>query len=319
MRFSALLAAIALTAGGAPARAQQAAASAAAQVDIAFTPPLETVLRFRVTRTKVRSDRPGDIKAAWIEELRFARSGDGFILYWRMDPTSLPPEMRHPLLAPMVAPFSGQPIAFDLDADGSPLRVRDWSTVLPKLLQAVDGVLPMAAAQTADKAQAERATAQVRAMFADLDAEQAKSILLKNVAPLLQWGGISMRVGETVAETNEQPVPILGGNVTQNVRVTLAALDPGKTARIEMRTETDRASFKQLIAHAAERFGAIADPAQKEKMTRELAQMERMEIVDSSVVVIDLATGLPRTLDTSRKARIEGITQSEDLRIEWLR
>jgi hypothetical protein len=318
-RFLVAIVAATLTISGNSALAQPATAPAGQHVDIAFAPPLDTQLRFRITKTKVRSDRPATPAVSWSEELRFVRSGDGFILHWRMLAESLPPEMRAPAVAAMITPFIGDPIAFDLDADGNLLRVRDWDNLKPKLLAAVDSSLPAIQRRMPDKTEAAAIIGQVRALFDGVDAEQATTLMLKNIAPVLHWGGTSLELGKTVTETNDQTVMMLGDNVAQTVHVTLTALNPGKSARIDVRTETDQASIQQLMATLAQRFGPSEDPARKAQMERELAKMEQMTLTDTAVVIVDLATGLPTTLDNSRKASVKGVTQTETLRIEWLR
>ncbi|RYG21508.1 MAG: hypothetical protein EON93_25880, partial [Burkholderiales bacterium] len=103
-------------------------------VDISFNPPLDKLLQFRITRTKLENGKAvAPTPLAFIHELRFTGSPTGYTLYWRMPSEGLPKPFRDPnlraYLMPMVAPFTGEPIQFDIDDEGAPLRVRDWESV----------------------------------------------------------------------------------------------------------------------------------------------------------------------------------------------
>lgn len=296
----------------------QTTSTAAAKVDIVFAPPLDSVLRFRITRSRARGEQP-ESKASWIEEMRFVRDGEGFVLHWRMDPASLPAEMRDPRIAPMVAPFTGTPIAFEMDADGTLLRVRDWDKLRPEILGLVDKAVALRSEDEENKEQAAQISAQVRAMFDGVDAEGATQMLLKNIAPALNWGGTSMTLGETVTESAERPMPMFGASLLQHIRSTMTALDPGRTARIEMRMDNDRDSLNAFVAGIVQQFGPADDAETKRRIAGEVAKIADFTVVDQTIVELDLATALPRTLNNTRSATVASVKQSDKLLIEWLR
>lgn len=311
----ALLLALAPALAAAPAIAQTA--PAATQIEIPFAPPLDTVLRFRITNSETVAGKTGP-SFSWVEELRFVKSGDGFILHWRMDPSSFPAEMRTPITAPLVAPFTGAPIAFDLDDDGALLQVRDWESLRPKMLDLVDKAIALRTEGDTDKAKVAEISAQIHAMFESVDAEGATGLLLKNIAPVLIWGDTAMELGKPVTESREQPVPMFGASILQNVRTTLTAIDPGQTATIEVRSENDPASFNAFMVKLMQRF-APDDPAAKDRMAAAMEQFKEFSVVDESIVQLDIATALPRVLTNTRNATAAGVKKSETLRIEWLR
>lgn len=295
-----------------PLAAQTATSAKPATIDIVFNPPLDTPLRYRVARDRAaRAGRPA-MSANWIEELRFTKAGDGFVVHWRMDPASLPAEMRAPALAPMIAPFTGEPIAFDLDAEGNVLRVRDWPAAQARILAAVD-----AAGQLVPAADHDKVTPQVRAMFAALTAETAPSAMLRNVEPLFGGGGLSMTVGEAIDAPIEQPVPMLGGSVAMTVTVNLTAAEPGRTATLTSRSEYDPESFRQLLARVVDRFA----PAEKAARKRELEQaMPDMMLTETGTTLIDLPSGMPLRFENRRTATIDGKPiPVESLVLTWLR
>ncbi len=295
-----------------PVAAQTASKAEPATIDIVFNPPTDTPMRYRITRDRAaRASRPA-MSASWVEELRFTRAGDGFIAQWRMDGDSLPPEMRGPAVAPMVAPFTGEPIAFDLDAEGTVLRVRDWPAAQARILAAVD-----AAAQLIPAADRDKVMPQVRAMFTGLTAETAPSALLRNVNPVFGGGGLSMHVGEAISTPIEQPVPMLGGSVAMDVTVTLSAAEPGRPATLTSRSDYDPDSFKQLLTQLADRFA----PAEKAARKQELEQMlPEMLLSEAGTTLIDLPSGMPLRYESKRTATIDGKTVPvESLVLSWLR
>lgn len=303
---------LACLAPAAPAAAQASDKAEPATIDIVFNPPLDAPLRYRVVRDRAaREGRPAAV-ANWIEELRFAKAGDGFIAYWRMDPASLPAEMRAPAVAPMVAPFTGEPIAFELDGEGTVLRAHDWPETRARITTAVEGagkLLPADAAQVMPR---------IRAMFGALTAETAPSVLLRNLDPLFGSGGLSAAIGETMHAPVEQPVPLLAGTVTMNVDVTLTAAEPGRTATLVSRSEIDPESLKQLMARMVDRFGASKDG---EKLKREFAEkMPEMLVADVGTTLIDLPSGMPLRFESRRTAKLDGKEiPVETLTLTWLR
>ncbi|MBB4098595.1 hypothetical protein [Sphingomonas kyeonggiensis] len=296
----------------APAAAQSGAAATPATIDIVFNPPLDTPLRYRVVRDRAaRKDWPA-VVTNWVEELHFARAGDGFVAHWRMDPASLPAEMHAPTVAPMVAPFTGTPIAFDLDAEGNVLRVRDWPAAQARMMAAVDAAAAIIPANERD-----RVMPQIRAMFTALTAETAPSMLLRNVDPLFGGGGLSMKVGEAIRTPMAQQVPLLGGSVTMDVTVTLTTAEPGRTATLVSRSEIDPESLKQLMARMVDRFGTSRDG---EKLKREFAEkMPEMLVTEGSTTLIDLPSGMPLRFESRRTAKIDGKeVPVETLTLSWL-
>lgn len=292
-----------------PASAQHAPAS----VEVVFDPPLDATQRFRLTITKKGRT------VSWVEELRFARDGDGFLAYWRMDPQSLPPELMHPLMLPLTDPFTREPTAFELDAKGSLLRVRDWHIVKPRLLKTVADSRPAVEARgVTGAADMDKVLAGVIAMFDGLTAETAPDILLKYLGPVMGAGGIAMEVGETREDDVEIPAALFGISVVQKVRISLTAVDPGRSATVVAGSELDQEGFRKLMAGMIDRF-RHAHPAKMAELERQVAEMQRLNMTDAMTMVIDLPTGLVSRYDSRRTARADAETMVETHKIEWLR
>jgi hypothetical protein len=288
----------------APAFAQDAAKADAAQVEIRFNPPLDTPQQFRVTRSKARGGATTK-PVSWIEELRFARNGKGFILYWHMVWDSLPATVRAPNVASLTRPFAQDPIAFDLDSNGNVLRARDWATVQPKLI----GV----ARDTGHLLKVTDALAErLVALFQKLDAESAPSIILKNIDPVLGGGGIAMRVGETRDSSRDVAVPIFDGTIRQNVTATMRAAD-ARSATIDTVSKIDPDSLRKLSASMA----GLA-PEKRPDLQRGQAAIQQLSVVDTTSMTVDRASGLPIRLENRRVTQVEGVEQIETLLIEWI-
>lgn len=179
---------------------------AAQRAETRFAPPLGVAQRFRLTITKRGQTH------SWIEEVRFERDGDAYVAHWRMDPASLPPAMKHPLLAPMIRPFTGAPVAFELDDEGSVVGVRDWSTQQARLLKSIDDSRPLLlAASGADKNEAETILAATRAMFQQLDAQSGADIILKKPGPGV-WLGRLWAEPESAGDGNRDGSDRMAGH-----------------------------------------------------------------------------------------------------------
>lgn len=309
---------VALALGAAlPATAQDAAAPAsvaqAEPVETRFNPPLGAVQRFRVKVTKRGQTQ------TWIEELRFERDGIAYLAHWRMDPTSFSAEMRHPALAPSLRPFTGTPVKLELDSDGSVVRIRDWEPLKAQMLESAKAIGPLMMTATAnrekpDPAAERKIMAGMSAMLGQLSAETASDVVVKYLSPALGWGGHTRTVGE-IAETVEQAdVPLLGTSVERRIKLTLAKAD-AETAQFVITTAIDGAALKDMMTKVAAMF-ENPDPAVRARARQSLAKLEQMTIVQTTTVLLDRATSLPRRLDQSVSS--EGKT-ADTLTVEWLR
>ena len=312
MRWGMLILAAASVADAAAAQpvvAGQDQSVAAQRAETRFAPPLGVAQRFRLTITKRGQTH------SWIEEVRFERDGNAYVAHWRMDPASLPPAMKHPLLAPMIRPFTGAPVAFALDDEGSVGGVRDWATQQARLLKSIDDSRPLLlAASGADKNEAETVLAATRAMFQQLDAQSGADIILKNLAPVFGWGGYGLTLNQPVMGTETVPIAWLGTSLDRLSTITLTALEPG-IARITLRSEFEGTAMRKMLDQLRAKV-IDADPAAKARSARSMGQLDQMRAVQSTHVAIDLATGLPRRVEADVAA--DGKIGQRTI-IEWLK
>ena len=293
--------------------AMPAPAKHAEQLETRFNPPLGTVQRFRIKATKRGQ------ATSWDEELRFERDGAGYLGHWRMDPASFSAEMRHPALAPSFRPFTGVPVKLELDSEGSIVRIRDWEPLKARMLVSAKAIGPLMMTATPDRSKPDPATerrimAAVDAMFGELSAETAPDVVIKYLSPALGWGGHARTVGETVEGVEQADAALLGTSVERRIRLTLTEAD-AETARFVITTAIDGAALKGMMTKVAAMF-ENPDPAVRERARQSLAKLEQMTVVQTTTVLLDRATSLPRRLDQSVSS--EGKT-TDTLVIEWLR
>jgi hypothetical protein len=283
--------------------------AAAQRTETCFAPPLRTVQRFRLTVTKRGETH------SWVEEVRFERDGDTFVAHWRMDASSIPAAMRHPLLLPMIQPFTGAPVAFDVDADGTVVRTRDWPTQQSHMLKSIEASRPLiVAASGADKKRIDAVLGSTRAMFAQLDAQSGADIILKNIAPIFGWGGYGLTLGQPVSGSETVPVALLGTSIERHSTIELTALEPGR-ARITLRSEFDGAAMRSTLETLGA-MGANGDAAAKARFAQSLAQAEQMRAVQATDVMLDLATGLPHRVEVV--VSVDGKPRDRTI-VEWLK
>lgn len=319
MRFTAIMAAaLCVTTGTtAPAFAQNATKTEAARIEIRFNPPLDTPLRFRISASKTSGGK--SVSALnWVEEVRFVRNEGGYILYWRMLADTFPPSMRQPIVAPLMRPYTEEPTAFDLDADGTLLRVRDWPGAKRKLIDIARSTGALMSKGGKDKAAVDTVVTRMIATFETMSAEDGVGMIIKNIEPIFGWGGTVMRMGESQTGSSEVPIPAFGTSVPMVQTQTMVSADPGRTATLRVVGQMDRAALQKLMEAIVARFPPD-DPARRREMEKELASLDEMKVVTTTGVTIDLASGLPTRLESRRTANSEGVEQVQTVAIEWLR
>lgn len=318
MRFIAIAAAaLCVTVGvTVPAFAQNPAKAEAARVEIHFDPPLDTPQRFRVSVSKTRGGKL-ETALSWVEEVRFVRNEGGYILYWRMLADTFPPSMRQPIVAPLMRPYTEEPTAFDLDADGTLLRVRDWPGAKRKLIDIARSTGALMS-KGKDKAAVDAVVTRMIASFDTMSAEDGVGMIIKNIEPIFGWSGTAMRVGESQTGSSEVPIPALGTSVPMVQTQTMVSADPGRTATLRVVGQMDRAALQKLMEAIVARFPPN-DPARRKEMEKELASLDEVRIVTTTAVTIDLATGLPTRLDSRRTAKDQGVERAQTALIEWIR
>lgn len=260
-------------------------AATPARASVKFVPPLGRTLRFQVSVQKYKDGKPTSPRPiAWVEEVRYEKADQGFTLYWRMDPASLPPELKIPALAPMIKPYTGAPLAFEVDSSGEVVRAKDWPAMLAGVKTSLNGARPMLLAQPGANAEiVDKVIGLVLGRFANLTPEQAPDVILQNITPIFSWSEFSMAVGETREASIQLPSPLLKATVAGHARVSLVALD-AQSATLSDHETIDSAEIDRLLKVLMTQMGeAKVAPA----ITR-----ADLDIVTDVKIVVDVATGL---------------------------
>lgn len=319
MRFMAIMAAalcVTLSAT-APATAQNVTKAEAPRVEIRFNPPLDTPLRFRISVSKTKGGKT-DAVLSWVEEVRLVRTKSGYTLYWRILADTLPPSMSNPMVFPVMRPYTETPTAFDLDANGNVLRVHDWPAAKGKLIEVAHNTGALMIKGGNDNATVDTVITRMIARFEAMTPEDGTGMIIKNIEPIFGWGGTAMRVGETETGSAEMPIPAFETTVPMLQTQTMVSADPGRSARLTVTGQVDRAAMQKLMEAIVARFPP-SDPARRQAMEKELASLEDSMMVTTTDVTIDLATGLPTRLDSRRSTKDHGVEAAQTTLIEWQR
>lgn len=323
---SIVLPAVALLAGAAPigaprAVAQAAAATAADQksVEIIFSPPLDTPLRFQLSRSQTKAGKTAP-EIRWIEELVFSRADDGFRMTWQFDRASLPAELRSTSAAKLLAPFT-EPLTFEVDNNGTPLRVLDWPAARARMTKTLAAMMPgpERPRNPADAAAGAHAIQAILVQFASLSDTDALPVLLRNIMPALGSGGYSLTLGEPVEQDAEENVALLNLPLKRHVRITLTAIDPGRTATVDYLSTTDGRSMLAMLKSMIDAFAAKGDTARVAALHKQMEQAGDLSVVDETHDVIDLPTGLVLRETNKRMAGSGSSAITEARTLEWIR
>lgn len=281
----------------APAQAQT---SSVAQ--LAFSPPLDRPLQLRITARETIGGQTAPEQVT-IEVLRFRKAEVGFVLTW------------HPL--------GGEafPIEADLDALGTPLRVRDWPRVKATLIASANAYIERSAASgkypTPELKEAVRRG--LVGTYADLAAEDAPRILMPNALAILGWGGAELSAGASTTDTETLPSPYGGGlTISGQKQLTVESVD-ADVVQVRQSVTMDPASLRAAIRAMAERgYEALPPEQAKAKRAAVARQMDTMDIRSQSLFTIARATGLVQQITDERTVVMDSKTSLHYRRIELL-
>lgn len=128
---------------------------------------------------------------------------------------------------------------------------------------------------------------------------ESPRMMLRNIAP--------MTPGQPVASTFEAPAPIGTGMVRFLAQSELRRYDPGKEAEVVLSSTVspdDVARITKEIAQAM--LDAISDSPARKEVEAKIAAMPAMSISEEAVMVVDLPSGLTRSIRHSKAIAIPG-------------
>lgn len=281
---------------------------------IPFAPPVNTELRYAVTRTKISSEKSSILT---MEETHlFTPSAKGYVLTIRTTGLSVDGD-RLDLTTPagqqsiphQLRPFL-LPVEVDVGGDGSLVRLHDW----PRLREALAG-MPDTIAAT-EKTPGERE--EMRKMFSTilaplmaLTAEQAAPVMLKTWAPLFGYGGGELEAGEVYEGMEEVPSPLLPVKIPTRQRQTLSRTQDG-----HLRYQLDSQPDQEQAAAVTQRFlrqmggGLAAD--KRANLEKAVHLMKTMRTENHLDLVLNASSGIVERATTEMLVSIEGAGNASD-------
>jgi hypothetical protein len=323
--FQALALITVCAASVAPTEAAPSAPFQPKSVTIEFNPPLDQLLRYRITKTRTRQQDGKPLtsnSASWIEEIRFKRRGtDGFLMSWRFDVNSLPADQRTPTILASLAPWGDVPLEVEVDDLGSFERIADWKGAQKRMQASFAALEGQALKGVAGPQQA-----QMKAMFASvgdvflkMDENSAPRAILKTLNTVHGWGGTPFEMGKPSEATSLLPIPLGGAPIVTTIKTQLTALNPGKTATVSVEGIADPASLKSFTLALMEQLMKSLPPEKREEGRKAFAGMT-MELTDRSSMTFDLPTGQVTAYTNERIMGIPGQGRGgEVLTIEMVR
>ena len=294
-------------------------------VTIAFNPPLDQLIRYRVTKTRTRQkngEQPTSNSASWIEEVRFKRRGkDDYLMTWRFDVSSLSEDLRSPMMMASLAPWGDTTLEVEVDELGTFERIADWQGAQNRMRASIAALESEALKTVArpEQAQMKAMFASVSELFLKMDENSAPRAILKTLNTVHGWGGTSFEMGKPSKANSLLPMPFGGAPIVTTVKTQLTALDPGKSATVGVEGVADPASLKTFTLGVMEQLMKSLPPEKREEGRKAFAGMS-MELTDRSTMTFDLTTGQVTAYANERVMGIPGQGRGgEVLKIEMVR
>ncbi len=300
----------------APAPAPPAAA-AAAELATRFDPPLDKVLRYRLTQEKVRD---GAVEQSTMDqEITYSRSGDHVVMTVRpvrigsakgsidlTDPKAPVPPTLKPLLAPL---------SFELDADGAIVRMHNWEGYKRDLNASIPVIAASAEPDPAKRPQAEAFMRDFFGKYLSASAEDAPRLVIKGWPDLLELMGVSAPAGESVETSSVAQSPLFPQPLTYKVSMRLTVPPGSGLLHIEVTSVPDPVQLRQAVTGLIEGMMKAAPGGQADRATLE-RELGGMDLASTMVVDLDARSGLVRKAVMTKNMKMGGKSGMERITIE---
>lgn len=273
-------------------RNAKADGTAPALLTIPFAPPLGRDILYDLTITKSRPDKPSQ-KADIRQSLRYERSGDGYVLEIRylsiatggtvIDLTSGKPDAAMP--AEMITYF--EPVSFDLDSEGSLVRVRNWDALKSRYATLPDRLV---AGKTPEEAAFIRngVETMLRSIL-QMSAEAAVNLVMKGWPSFLGFGGTELEDGVDYELESVLPASVLPFPIPVTIKSTLTRGEGGDLDYHQESAPKDDSVVANGLMDYLRKISASLPEARRKEMETQLDGMKSIRIED--VLDMRLATG----------------------------
>lgn len=300
----------------------QTAAPVAAPPDevlrVRFAPPLDQPLRYKLTFDEVDEGRP--VKMIAIQELRFARNGDGYLMSIRWLTLSIDGQTfdmtAKDLPIPPTVMLLFQPLTLELNSRGEILRVRDWDKLRKNLIASAPGFAKMMATNPAEQQDITDFFAAFLTKFTAVPAESAPALMVQGWPQMLGLIALEGRAGQTVASRRPVQTPYRADPVDYDFQTRFSRPADGKGVRILAIGRPDAANARKIEDSLID--ATLASLPESKKMDR--ADLARLladpELVQDFDVTFDGDTGLPVRARLLNREKFKLLDNSSTLTVE---
>jgi len=276
---------------------------------VPFAPPLGRDILYDLTITKTRPEKAPQ-KAEIRQSLRYERSGDGYVLEIRylsvsngetvIDLTSGKPAAVVP--AEMITYF--EPVSFDLDADGSLVRVRNWDALKTRYATLPDRLV---ADRTAEEAAFIRNGVETMLRpILQMSAEAAINVVMKGWPSFLGFGGTELEDGVEYELESALPASILPFPIPVTIKSTLSRGEGGDLDYHQVSAPKDDMVVANGLMDYLRTLSASLPEARRKEMEAQLDGMKSIRIEDTLDMRFATGTGLIREGRYERRISLLG-------------
>ena len=275
-----------------------------AMVTVPFAPTLEHPNFYTVVIEKKRGK--GESRLELEQELTFKALGDGFLLELDMLAVSINgrrfdlrdrvffealPEGAHPFL---------MSVQIELDADGEPIRLRDWEAKR-KLLQQI----PQMTLDRLNPDQREDALPAIRMIFDPLissTAEEAPHAIVQGWPTILGYGGLQLELSETYIAESEIEGGLFLEPIAADVELSLNRTVGGNYRFLQTTRPNPQALLSATTAvvdRIREAKGDEVNPANLDQIDANISMKDDLDIVFEKGTGMPLSAVIAHTVGTN--------------------
>lgn len=301
-----------------PATTPSPAASAGDVLRVRFAPPLDQPIRYKLTIDEVEDDKPVQMVA--VQELRFTREGDGYLLAlrWltlRVDGRTFD-MTRNDLPIPPSLMLLFQPLTLELNGRGEVLRVRDWDKVRGNLISAAPGFAKLLSNNQTEQQETADFLTRFLAKFTAVPAERAPVLMVQGWPQMLGLITLEGRAGQAYATRRQIQTAYSPDPVDYDFQTRFSRSPDGKGVRMVTIGRPDAAGARKVQASLID--ATIEALPEDEDIDRAILEdlFANPDLAQEYDVTFDDATGLPVRARLVDREKFDGLDNTSTVTIE---
>lgn len=301
-----------------PASTPSPAVPAVDVLRVRFAPPLDQPIRYRLTFDEVDEGRP--IKMVAIQEVRFARNGDGYLLELRWLTLNIDGQTFDMTRADLPIPPSlmllFQPLTLELSGRGEILRIRDWNKVRQDLIASAPGIAKVLSSNPAEQQEIADFFAKFMTKFTDIPAERAPSLMVQGWPQMLGLVKLEGRTGQTYSARRPVQSAYLPDPIDYAFQTRFSHAADGQGVRILTIGRPDPADARRLqTALVDATLDSLPDTKDVDRGDLE-ALLANPDLAQEYDVTFDGSTGLPIRARLVDREKFDGLDNTSTITIE---